>query len=40
MGPPITYMVDQKQYVAALGGGPGGGGAPATPMIYVFALPQ
>jgi hypothetical protein len=41
MGPPMTYMLDGVQYIAAQGGGPGfgpGGGEPQTPMIYVFAL--
>ena len=26
MGPPITYMLDGKQYISFLGGNPGGGG--------------
>ena len=26
MGPPITYMLDGKQYITLLGGNPGGGG--------------
>jgi len=48
MGPPITYMVDGKQYVAVAGGqgiGGGGRGANATaaanpilPRIYVYVL--
>jgi quinohemoprotein ethanol dehydrogenase len=48
MGPPITYMVDGKQYVAVAGGqGIGGGGrggnananaTPILPRLYVFVL--
>jgi quinohemoprotein ethanol dehydrogenase len=44
MGPPITYMLDGKQYVA-LAGGQGGnvgaagrGGGPVAPKLLVFAL--
>jgi quinohemoprotein ethanol dehydrogenase len=37
MGPPMTYMIDGVQYIAALGGGGGRGGGGA-PMIYVFAV--
>jgi hypothetical protein len=41
MGPPITYMLDGKQYVAVMGGVSGGGGgggaaaqnAPPTPAL-------
>jgi hypothetical protein len=40
MGPPITYMLDGKQYVALAGGqGAGGrGGAQVNPKLLVFAL--
>jgi hypothetical protein len=48
MGPPITYMVDGKQYVAVAGGqGIGGGGRgananppanPILPRVYVYVL--
>ena len=44
MGPPITYMLDGKQYVALAGGqggnvGAGGrGGTPAAPKLLVFTL--
>jgi quinohemoprotein ethanol dehydrogenase len=40
MGPPITYMVDGVQYIAAIGGGValGRGDAQGSPMMYVFAL--
>ena len=40
MGPPMTYMVDGVQYIAAIGGGAGfgAGGGEQTPMMYVFAL--
>jgi quinohemoprotein ethanol dehydrogenase len=46
MGPPITYMVDGKQYVALAGGqgtraaAPPGGRAesPVTPKLLVFML--
>ena len=44
MGPPITYMLDGKQYVA-LAGGQGGrgaaggrGGHQVAPRLLVFAL--
>jgi len=35
MGPPITYMLDGKQYVALAGGQ---GGAQASPKLLVFML--
>jgi len=41
MGPPITYMLDGKQYVALAGGqgGAGGRGGPqAPPKLLVFTL--
>jgi glucose dehydrogenase len=48
MGPPITFMLDNKQYVAVAGGqgsnqgGRGGNAAPPTnpvlPRVYVYAL--
>jgi quinohemoprotein ethanol dehydrogenase len=41
MGPPITYMLDGKQYVALAGGqgGQGGrGGPPVAPKLLVFTL--
>jgi quinohemoprotein ethanol dehydrogenase len=48
MGPPITYLLDGKQYVAVLGGqgtvvGGRGGVAPppaepVRPRLYVYAL--
>ena len=41
MGPPMTYMIDGVQYIAAIGGGAGFGpndGGEQTPMMYVFAL--
>ena len=48
MGPPITYRVDGKQYVALMGGvgqaavggnaGPGNQPTPFTPKLLVFAL--
>ncbi len=41
MGPPMTYMIDGVQYIAAIGGGIGFGpnsGGDQTPMMYVFAL--
>jgi quinohemoprotein ethanol dehydrogenase len=41
MGPPITYMIDGKQYVAVAGGvgGTGGrGGSPVAPKLLVFTL--
>jgi quinohemoprotein ethanol dehydrogenase len=46
MGPPITYELDGKQYVALMGGiggvtgnaGPGNAGPGATPKLLVFAL--
>jgi quinohemoprotein ethanol dehydrogenase len=47
MGPPITYRVDGKQYVAVMGGvgtvtignaGPGNNPTPFTPKLLVFAL--
>jgi PQQ-dependent dehydrogenase (methanol/ethanol family) len=37
MGPPITYRVDGRQYVAFMGGA-GGRGAVLPPMVYAFAL--
>ena len=44
MSPPITYMLDGKQYVAVAGGvgGTGGrggkGGPPVSPKLLVFTL--
>ena len=40
MGPPITYRVDGRQYIAFMGGsGTGGrGGAAQPPMVYAYAL--
>ena len=46
MGPPITYMLDGKQYVALAGGqggaggrsGAGRGGTQVTPKLLVFML--
>ena len=46
MGPPITYVIDGKQYVAVMGGqgtvvgGRGGepAGPPIPPRLYVYAL--
>ena len=43
MGPPITYQLDGKQYVALAGGqgatgGRGRGGAQVTPKLLVFTL--
>ena len=45
MGPPITYMIDGKQYVALMGGqgtivgGRGGApDAPVAPRLYVYSL--
>ena len=47
MGPPITYRLDGKQYVAVMGGvgtvtignaGPGNNPTPFTPKLLVFAL--
>jgi quinohemoprotein ethanol dehydrogenase len=40
MGPPMTYMLDGKQYVALAGGqGAGGrGGAQVNPKLLVFTL--
>jgi quinohemoprotein ethanol dehydrogenase len=40
MGPPMTYMLDGKQYVALAGGqGAGGrGGAQVAPKLLVFTL--
>jgi hypothetical protein len=41
MGPPMTYMLDGKQYVALAGGqgGTGGrGGTPVPPKLLVFTL--
>ena len=47
MGPPITYRVDGKQYVALMGGvgtvalgnaGPGNSATPFSPKLLTFAL--
>jgi quinohemoprotein ethanol dehydrogenase len=46
MGPPITYQVDGKQYVALMGGvgtvignaGPQNAATPTPPKLLVFAL--
>ncbi len=48
MGPPITYKLDGKQYVALMGGvgqvapgataGPGNQVTPFTPKLLVFEL--
>ena len=48
MGPPITYRLDGKQYVALMGGvgaiaagnaaGPGNAATPFSPKLLVFAL--
>jgi quinohemoprotein ethanol dehydrogenase len=47
MGPPITYRVDGKQYVAVMGGvgsvalgnaGPGNSATPFAPKLLTFAL--
>jgi quinohemoprotein ethanol dehydrogenase len=42
MGPPISYMLDGKQYVALAGGqggqGGGRGGVPVAPKLLVFTL--
>ncbi len=46
MGPPITFEVDGKQYVAVMGGvggvtgnaGPGNAATGATPKLLVFAM--
>ena len=40
MGPPITYMLGGKQYIALAGGQGGGGrgGTPVTPKLLVFTL--
>jgi quinohemoprotein ethanol dehydrogenase len=47
MGPPITYRVDGKQYVALMGGvgsvalgnaGPGNNATPFSPKLLTFAL--
>jgi hypothetical protein len=46
-GPPITYLLDGKQYVALMGGvgevtggnaGPGNAATPFPPKLLVFAL--
>jgi hypothetical protein len=47
MGPPITYRIDGKQYVALMGGvgnvtlgnaGPGNQSTPFSPKLLTFAL--
>src|SRR2546422_7208452 len=47
MGPPVTYMLDGKQYVALLGGTgvviggfgpPAGNTTPLNPRLFVYAL--
>jgi quinohemoprotein ethanol dehydrogenase len=39
MGPPITYLLDGKQYIALAGNQGGGrGGAPSAPKFLVFTL--
>ena len=47
MGPPITYRIDGKQYVALMGGvgpvtlgnaGPGNQATPFSPKLLTFAL--
>jgi quinohemoprotein ethanol dehydrogenase len=48
MGPPITYRLDGKQYVALMGGvgaiaggnaaGPGNAATPFSPKLMVFVL--
>ena len=47
MGPPITYRLDGKQYVALMGGvgtvtlgnaGPGNSATPFSPKLLTFAL--
>jgi quinohemoprotein ethanol dehydrogenase len=45
MGPPMTYMLDGKQYVALMGGvgqttvaGPGNVATPNPPMLLIYAL--
>jgi quinohemoprotein ethanol dehydrogenase len=48
MGPPITYQVDGKQYVALMGGvgtvignaGPQNAATPTSPKLLVFALSE
>jgi hypothetical protein len=40
MGPPITYMLDGKQYVTLLGGNPCGGGGSGPPPITPGPLPS
>ena len=42
MGPPITYRLDGRQFVAVMGGvGPVfGGGPPSPPRLVTFALPE
>jgi quinohemoprotein ethanol dehydrogenase len=40
MGPPITYMLDGKQYVTVLGGNPCGGGGAGPPPITPGPLPS
>jgi quinohemoprotein ethanol dehydrogenase len=48
MGPPITYLVDGRQYVAVMGGvgavptgnaGPGNSATPFSPKLMTFAVP-
>jgi quinohemoprotein ethanol dehydrogenase len=38
MGPPITYLLDGKQYVSVMGGQGGNGAGAATPKLLTFAL--
>ncbi|HXH23625.1 MAG TPA: hypothetical protein VNI78_00160, partial [Vicinamibacterales bacterium] len=40
MGPPITYLVDGRQYISFMGGTGRGGadGAARPPRVYTFAL--
>jgi len=40
MGPPITYMLDGKQYVTLLGGNPCGGGGAGPPPITPGPIPS
>ena len=48
MGPPITYRIDGRQYVALMGGvgevtgaaGPGNQATPFTPKLLTFTLPD